>query len=523
MAITSISRIQHRRGLNTELPQLASAELGWSVNTRQLYIGNGSLAEGAPAEDNTEILTEFSNIMALLDTYTYLGSRAGYTADTNNTVRTFQEKLDEYVSVLDFGALGNGVDDDTAAINLAMYELYSRQLNTEVRRILHFPAGTYVITGALKIPSFAHLIGAGIDKTFIQQTSSTDGCVFKLADNRQQIDASQGTGAGSTTSAYIGIEGMTFKTTQNIHIGVFNFGKEILFHRVKFQGPYSADADINTIGTAKACIVFNNPTNGGSYNIQFNNCEFTNHSIATKINGTVRNIKFNNCYFYHLYQGLNIGESDSGTATPRGISVTASLFDKIYSQAILGYETQTLVSSFNTFLDVANGLVGETTSSPVESVIEFQSSGNTSFADYFSRTDASDLVEPRVKYNDYNNYTVQPDKAIKYAYMNTAPGGKATLTDNTAVATSSGITFSTDYITGAEVDYTITRGTAIRTGKIRMIHNSTAQMFDDEYSENASTGVVLTVSYSSGTTTLKYTTTNTGSNATIKYQTRYLN
>jgi hypothetical protein len=107
--------------------------------------------------------------------------------------------------------------------------------------------------------------------------------------------------------------------------------------------------------------------------------------------------------------------------------------------------------------------------------------------------------------------------------MNTAPGGKATLADNTGSATSTGITFSTDYITGAEVDYTITRGTSIRTGKLRIIHNATAQMFDDEYSENASTGVTLTVSYSSGTTTLKYTTTSTGSAGTIKYQTRYLN
>jgi hypothetical protein len=172
---------------------------------------------------------------------------------------------------------------------------------------------------------------------------------------------------------------------------------------------------------------------------------------------------------------------------------------------------------------VGNGLVGESTSVPVQPVIEFGSSGNTSFADYFSRTDAADLVYARVKFADLNNYQVQPDKYIRYAYMNTAPGGKATLADNTGSATSTGITFSTDYITGAEVDYTITRGTSIRTGKLRIIHNSTAQMFDDEYSENASTGVTLTVSYSSGTTTLKYTTTSTGSAGTIKYQTRYLN
>ena len=53
MAIVQISQIKHRRGTNENLPQLASAELGWSVDTQQLYIGNGTLEEGAPEIGNT--------------------------------------------------------------------------------------------------------------------------------------------------------------------------------------------------------------------------------------------------------------------------------------------------------------------------------------------------------------------------------------------------------------------------------------------------------------------------------------
>ena len=70
MAIVQISQIKHRRGTNENLPQLASAELGWSVDTRQLYIGNGTLAEGAPVVGNTEILTEFSDIPGVAKPYT---------------------------------------------------------------------------------------------------------------------------------------------------------------------------------------------------------------------------------------------------------------------------------------------------------------------------------------------------------------------------------------------------------------------------------------------------------------------
>jgi Major tropism determinant N-terminal domain len=61
MAIVQISQIKHRRGLSDNGPanglQLASAELGWDVDTQRLYIGNGTLDEGAPAVGNTEILT----------------------------------------------------------------------------------------------------------------------------------------------------------------------------------------------------------------------------------------------------------------------------------------------------------------------------------------------------------------------------------------------------------------------------------------------------------------------------------
>jgi len=58
MAITQLSKIQIRQGLEQDLPQLSSGEMGWSIDTQKLYIGNGTLADGAPIEGNTEILTE---------------------------------------------------------------------------------------------------------------------------------------------------------------------------------------------------------------------------------------------------------------------------------------------------------------------------------------------------------------------------------------------------------------------------------------------------------------------------------
>lgn len=168
MAIVQISQITNRLGLNIDLPQLAGAELGWSTDTRQLYIGNGTLEEGAPVIGNTEILTEFSDILNLSASYTYKGTAAGYTVQTGPTSGTpvtlsLQSWLDQFASVLDFGATGNGLTDDTAAINRALNQLYCIQSNPQVRRSLFFPAGVYKVSGTINIPPYATLYGEGPD------------------------------------------------------------------------------------------------------------------------------------------------------------------------------------------------------------------------------------------------------------------------------------------------------------------------------------------------------------------------
>jgi hypothetical protein len=173
VAIVQISRITSRKGLIEDLPQpLAGAELGWAVDQRRLFIGNGTLEEGAPVVGNTEVLTEFSEILSYANEYTYQGEVAGYTAQTGVTAgapvtQSLQSRLDSYVVVTDFGAIGDGSTDCTAAINRALYQLYCVQTNSRIRRSLYFPAGTYVVTGTIKIPPYARLYGDGANSSII--------------------------------------------------------------------------------------------------------------------------------------------------------------------------------------------------------------------------------------------------------------------------------------------------------------------------------------------------------------------
>ena len=75
---------------------------------------------------------------------------------TGAVARTAQEKLRDVVSVKDFGALGNGVADDTAAIQAAF--------NSGAKKVV-FPAGTYLCSAGLTVPNWLHICGEGYQPT----------------------------------------------------------------------------------------------------------------------------------------------------------------------------------------------------------------------------------------------------------------------------------------------------------------------------------------------------------------------
>ena len=239
MAIVQISRIQHRRGVSDNLPQLAVGELGLAVDTKRVYIGNGGT--DAPQIENIELLTSSSNLLDSADSYSYEGVAAGYTATTgpsaaSPTTRTLQRKLDDMASVKDFGAKGDGSTDDTDAINRALFQLFTRALNTEIRRSLYFPAGTYIVTDVIKIPTFAKLVGEGHNSSIIKGTSATPDCVAMTSDSLQQIDGSVGT-SGAISPGDIAIDGITFFASQDtVDAFVINQAQTVTFTNFRFQG-----------------------------------------------------------------------------------------------------------------------------------------------------------------------------------------------------------------------------------------------------------------------------------------------
>ncbi len=170
MAVVQISKIQVRRGKKntTGMPQLASGELAWAIDAQELYIGNGSVGEGAPAVGNTKILTEHDNIIDLLNQYSYKPSNPEIaTGLPGPTERTLQQRLDEgAVNARSFGIDGSDLTvDQTALIQNAIWSLYDNQGSDDNRVNLEFDPGIYRVTGTIYLPKNMGLIGSGSGRT----------------------------------------------------------------------------------------------------------------------------------------------------------------------------------------------------------------------------------------------------------------------------------------------------------------------------------------------------------------------
>jgi hypothetical protein len=521
MAVVQISRIQARRGLQQDLPALASAEFAWSVDTRKLYIGNGTLAEGAPTEGATEILTQYTDFAAVLKNYTFKGNAGGYTAQTttsplNPIVRTIQDKLDDIVSIKDFGAVGDGVADDTAAINRAIQQIYltTRLTNyPQVRRTIFFPAGTYNVTGeTILIPPYARLIGDGIESTIIKQTDGTQTSLFQFTDSMYQTGASLGQNS-ATLPGYITIENMTLATTSDRDVVAIDSAEHVTFFGVEFLGSLSSPT---TAGSQAYAGVKINSFAATTKNINFWSCKFKNTRYAALSDDASSDVRMNGCLFVGLYKGLKLGQNSASVATtPSNYKILNSIFASVANNAIDCYANVTgVLSSGNHFLDVGNNFAGS--GSPVASIISFVANGNTSANDMFDRPDADNVTVPRLSFNNAKNIAIQANVGLTVGTYTIGTSGYAVLADNTPAFTQSNI----NLVNGCTLTYSMTRGTGKRFGTLFFSNDGTTGANFIETATQTGSNIGVTIS-ASNANVITYTTTSTGSPAIVKYNINY--
>ena len=84
---------------------------------------------------------------------------------TNSIVRTVDSKLKDFTNAKDFGAVGDGSTDDTAAINAAINAVVALGGGN-----VYLPPGNYKISSTLTLPGRVSLIGAGTPGSEYQPT-----------------------------------------------------------------------------------------------------------------------------------------------------------------------------------------------------------------------------------------------------------------------------------------------------------------------------------------------------------------
>lgn len=586
MAIVQVSRITQRQGVLDDLPQpLAGAEFGWALDQRRLFIGNGEVAEGAPVVGNTEILTEFTDILSLASAYTYKGDAAGYTVQTGATSgdpvsQSIQSRLDSYAVATDFGAVGDGTTDVTAAINRALFQLYCVQANTQIRRSLFFPAGTYIITDTIKIPPYAKLYGEGADSTIflfeVQEwaanTAYADGVLVKVesvtpgifnyyravaevpptgilitnttywdattipeyvvetADSLQQTGVNIGTN-GATAPRNVEVSGITLQTTEygSHQICSINQLQQGWFDSVNFVGPLG-EVDLDTDVDDFSCVVFNGTAEVPPTQITLDKCKFIGATYAASTNQYVKGITISNGQMNTLYQGIYLGGATVEAGGPTGVRIVHNEFDKIFAEGIVMENCSLNASAYNTFYDVGNNFYG--VAAPQTAIININADNNVSIGDLFQRNDTQALTQPRIQI--YNTDTDTIPLSVGYngsskfqvgSYAREV--GQQTLLEDSATnealfVIDAAASVATGGFSSFVMNYTIKRETAsgfsLRTGvlSVQSADGYTVN-YTDDYSENTSTGITIAVSQAGDDITVDYTSTATGYDGTIYY------
>ncbi|KAI0438962.1 glycoside hydrolase family 55 protein [Xylaria telfairii] len=231
-------------------------------------------------------------------------------------------------NVKDYGARGDGVTDDTAAIARALNDGGNRCLQgcastTTTPAVVYFPAGTYILSKSLMPPYFTQLIGDPTNRPVLKATSNFAG--FGLVDGnpyfgeplnwvstnvfyRQMRNFVIDTTAIPPATAATGIHWPTSQATSliniqfnmptdpsTVHVGLFcESGSGGFMSDLTFNGG-ATGASLGNQQYTMRNLVFNNCKTGiiqlwnwgWTYiNVQFNNCGTGIDITARKPDGT---------------------------------------------------------------------------------------------------------------------------------------------------------------------------------------------------------------------------------------------
>lgn len=545
MAVIQISKIQLRRGKEQEegIPQLASGEMAWAIDTQKLFIGNGAVSEGAPQVGNTRLLTDKDNIFELAQDYQYREGNSSIQTglSVNYPVQiTLQEKLDEKVTNVEYGILSNG-QDQAANIQNAIDNLFLNPAylsRNDLRVTLEFLPGTYLISTTIFLPSNVTIVGAGVDKTVFQFTGLSQPAFRFINDSSTKTSRST---LGSTT--YINqpknvfLKGFTVQTGDPTVNGFqMDAVRDSVFEDVRVVGSYGDSGTNQSKGLDISALSSIVTTQRNHFErMKFDGMKY---SVASKYD--IRDNIWSNCEFVDGFIAVNFGEGTDLSSTgqlygPRSNVITDSIFSNIDREGIRIVNGHGNRSFGNIFSNVGNLGGGNTNNQTA--IIRFDTNGNSSSSDSFDRR-----LMPYDTVNDLssNNFSeVYLAEVQGRVFQDMTTTNRVVLNSTTAPIQFMRVPVDSD--SAIEISYLLKSVNAnapqfnqVRKGKIHLVvdyqnidlvqqhvrlvdeYEFVGEEFDDD-------NIVFTASISLGNVFVSYVNFNSSDTSVFEYKYKYIN
>jgi len=336
--------------------------IGGNVQQKNTYSVSGTtltFTEAPPAPhdglDNIEVLNFAVTNIGETD-----ANAVNYTpAGTGAVATNVQEKLREFVSVKDFGAVGDGTTDDTAAIQAALDAIVA----TGKRGTLWFPAGTYKLTASLTV-DISRVSIRGQNATLSWETAATSTVGMELTASSSStvfdqasciIDGISLAGPGSGTASV----GMNFDSTAPYNVaymGLRDISVLGFYNCLTFRdNTYLISGNgLNLRSDGGACLTdYSGLTNAGE-RMAFSNCIMSGGLYALICENPNSTWEFVNCSFdcsyteiymvgagqvsctncHFEYTGIAVDAQDTGGGTSPTIDFYGCRFIQVDAQAV---------------------------------------------------------------------------------------------------------------------------------------------------------------------------------------------
>lgn len=274
-------------GTDVELPSPVAYNL----------IGWNAAADGLQNVDptySTALYTDLANTSDIAKGDAMIGFKQ---SGTGAVARTAHDKLGELVSVKDFGAVGDGATDDTAAIQAAIN--YCVNLSNR-KQTLYFPANNagmyYKVTSPLVITGRLNIVGDGQFSTRIQGYGLSSGqyvvdfdclatdVIYHCGVSNIAIGSNNGLPAG------IRLKNVSYMLMKQVWL--YGLGKGVyITGTICFSNFFE---QVTAYSIADTSIEWENFTGGGQY--MFNGCTFTGtYGVTFRGTAAADSITFNSC------------------------------------------------------------------------------------------------------------------------------------------------------------------------------------------------------------------------------------